>query len=192
MAVETREEQILGIAARLFGTDGFERTSLRDIAEAAGITKAALYYYFPDKEALYDRVVLDGLEQLHAYVFAQMDAADSCKGRLNAFVLATAEYLERERFSWLAGSNAFWAEHDRKRRVRAIDYRDRFERLLRDAIQALIASGEWRPVDAALAARFILGAINQIPRWHSPDGPLTVVQVAEHYLDFTLAGFEQR
>jgi AcrR family transcriptional regulator len=192
MAVETREAQILGIAARLFGTDGFERTSLRDIAEAAGITKAALYYYFPDKEALYDRVVVDGLQQLHAYVSAQMDAADSPKARLTAFVQATASYLERDRFSWLAGSNAFWAEHDRKRRVRAIDYRDRFERLLRDAIQALIASGEWRPVDPALATRFILGAINQIPRWHSPDGRLTVVQVAEHYLDFTLAGFEQR
>jgi AcrR family transcriptional regulator len=189
MAAESREDQILGIAARLFGTEGYERTSLRDIAEGAGITKAALYYYFPDKEALYDRVVLDGLRLLHDHVLAKMNEAATPKDRLRAFVRATAAYLERDRYAWLAGSNAFWAENDRKRRTATIAYRDQFEGLLRGAVQALIASGEWRQVDPALATRYILGAINQIPRWHSPGGPLTVSQVAEQYLDFTLSGF---
>lgn len=54
-----REAQLLMIARRLFAQKGFEATSLRDIAEAAQITKAALYYYFPNKDALYERVVIE-------------------------------------------------------------------------------------------------------------------------------------
>ncbi len=48
-APDTRENQLLAIAA-LFARDGYERTSMRDIAEVADITKAALYYYFPTRQ----------------------------------------------------------------------------------------------------------------------------------------------
>jgi AcrR family transcriptional regulator len=47
--VETREH-ILKVAEELFTTQGYDKTSLRDIAERLGITKAALYYYFGRKE----------------------------------------------------------------------------------------------------------------------------------------------
>jgi AcrR family transcriptional regulator len=47
--VETRD-QILVVAEELFTTQGYDKTSLRDIAERLGITKAALYYYFARKE----------------------------------------------------------------------------------------------------------------------------------------------
>ena len=56
-AAEPRDEQLVGIAGALFAEKGYEGTSLRDIAEAAGMTKAALYYWFPEKEALFQRVV---------------------------------------------------------------------------------------------------------------------------------------
>ncbi|MCB2041905.1 MAG: helix-turn-helix transcriptional regulator, partial [Rhodoferax sp.] len=44
---DNRETQLLLIARQLFASKGFDRTSLRDIADEAKITKAALYYYFP-------------------------------------------------------------------------------------------------------------------------------------------------
>jgi AcrR family transcriptional regulator len=46
------------IASRLFATHGYDGTSLRDIAEEAQITKAALYYHFPNKEALHQHIVI--------------------------------------------------------------------------------------------------------------------------------------
>lgn len=48
---ETRE-QILEVASRLFLDRGFDKTSLREVAEGVGVTKAALYYHFPSKEDL--------------------------------------------------------------------------------------------------------------------------------------------
>jgi len=48
-----RRDQIVLEAARCFGTRGFRGTTTRDIAAAVGITEAALYRYFPSKEAIY-------------------------------------------------------------------------------------------------------------------------------------------
>ena len=46
---DTRAE-ILAVASELFTTQGFETTSLREIAVRLGITKAALYYHFASKD----------------------------------------------------------------------------------------------------------------------------------------------
>lgn len=181
--MENREQQILRIAGKLFGSIGFDRTSLRQIAEEAGITKAALYYYFPDKEALYDKVVLDALKRLDDFVDAKVAAQDSALGRLHTFITSTAEFMDMDRDSWMAGSNAFWTEQDRVRRERAVAARDQFERRLRSIIEELVEQGRWRALDPKLATRMLLSAVNQIPRWHKADGPLSAVQVAEQYLD---------
>jgi AcrR family transcriptional regulator len=60
--VETRE-RILEVAQELFISQGYDKTSLRDIAERLGITKAALYYYFERK----DDILLELHLQLHGF-----------------------------------------------------------------------------------------------------------------------------
>jgi len=92
-APDTRENQLLAIARRLFARDGYERTSLRDIAEAADITKAALYYYFPNKEALYERVVLESMQSLVDDVSAAVAAETSPTARIRAFMQFFASRL---------------------------------------------------------------------------------------------------
>ncbi|GAB1510015.1 TetR/AcrR family transcriptional regulator [Actinophytocola sp. KF-1] len=53
---DTRET-IRAVALELFSTKGFEQTSLREIAERVGLTKASLYYHYPSKQALLLAVV---------------------------------------------------------------------------------------------------------------------------------------
>jgi AcrR family transcriptional regulator len=66
--VETRE-RILEVAQELFISQGYDKTSLRDIAERLGITKAALYYYFERKED----ILLELHLQLHGFGAAILD-----------------------------------------------------------------------------------------------------------------------
>ena len=61
---DDRPAQLLAIARRLFARKGYDNTSLRDIAEEAKITKAALYYHYPNKDALYERVVIESMQGL--------------------------------------------------------------------------------------------------------------------------------
>ena len=187
-ASDTRENQLLAIARRLFARDGYERTSLRDIAEAADITKAALYYYFPNKEALYERVVLESMQALVEQVSVAVAAADSPTARIRAFMQSSADVFDLARDRWIAGSRAFREGVRGGQHVAAIAVRDQYEGLLRQCIAQAIASGEVRAIDPAIAGRFLLSGLNQMANWHRPDGRLGVTDVMQQFLDMALHG----
>jgi AcrR family transcriptional regulator len=70
--VQTRE-RILDIALELFTTQGYDTTSLRDISARLGITKAALYYYFPRKED----ILLELHKRLHFFATQMADEIET-------------------------------------------------------------------------------------------------------------------
>ncbi|MEU8197129.1 helix-turn-helix domain-containing protein [Microbispora amethystogenes] len=85
---DTRNE-IRRIALKLFTERGFEGTSIKDIADALGTTKSALYYHFPNKEAIIASLLTDrqaDFEELRAWVEGQP---------------RTADLLERTAMRWL-------------------------------------------------------------------------------------------
>ena len=185
---DTRENQLLATARRLFAREGYERTSMRDIAEASDITKAALYYYFPNKEALYERVVLESMQSLVDDVSAAVDAADSPTARIRAFMQSSADVFDLARDRWIAGSRAFREGARGGQHLAAIALRDRYENLLRQCIADGIASGDVRAIDPAIAGRFLLSGLNQMTNWHRPDGRLGVPEVMQQFLDMALHG----
>ncbi len=187
-----REAQLLTIARRLFAQKGFDATSMRDIAEAARITKAALYYYFPNKDALYERVVIESMEALLAEVRAAVARAHTPTEKVRAFLHASADSMEKRRDQWVAGSNAFWQAGATGRRGLALHQRDEYERLLRGCIEAGIAGGELRAVNPAIAGRLLLSGLNQMSRWHRPGGPMLAREVIDQYLDIVLLGLINR
>lgn len=187
-----REAQLLSIARRLFAQKGFDATSLRDIAEAAQITKAALYYYFPNKDALYERVVIESMSSLLAEVQTAVARAHTPTEKVRAFLRASAESMEARRDQWVAGSNAFWQAGATGRRGLALQQRDDYEKLLRTCVEAGIASGELRPVNPSIAGRLLLSGLNQMSRWHRPGGPMRATEVIDQYLDIVLLGLLNR
>jgi len=189
-AVEDRPTQLIEIASRLFATHGYAGTSLRDIAEQANITKAALYYHFPNKEALYEQIVVDNLQALIDRVSGAVEQADSATGQVRAFMLTAADVFAEAPDAWVAGSNVFWSSMGPQIREAAVGRRDRFEQLLRSCIASGVASGEFREVAPATAGRLLLSTLNQMARWIKPDGPSTPRQVIEEYLDIILVGLK--
>jgi AcrR family transcriptional regulator len=65
MAVDSRET-IRSAAIELFARLGYEKTSLREIADRVGMTKASLYYHYPSKQALLQAIVAPLIEQWRA------------------------------------------------------------------------------------------------------------------------------
>jgi AcrR family transcriptional regulator len=187
-----REEQLISIAADLFSRKGYEGTSLRDIAETAGITKAALYYWFPEKQTLFQRVVAGRMAALVDRVAIVVAGADSPIEKIRAFLLCSAEQIDNDRSGWISSSNTFWSNFDAAQRQAVVPHRDRFERLLRQCVTDAVAQGELRNVDPALATRLLLSGVNYLPRWHKTGGRLTAVQVVEQYLDMILNGLARK
>ncbi len=189
---QLRDEQLVQIAADLFARKGYDGTSLRDIAEAAGITKAALYYWFPEKEQLFERVVASRLAALVDRVSQAAAQGADPVDRIRRIMRACAEQMDRDRTAWVASSSTFWSNFNQAQRDAVVPLRDRFERVLRDCVQDAIEAGQLRPVDPAIATRLMLSGLNMLPRWHKPGGRLSAAEVVEQYLDIVLAGLLPR
>lgn len=71
-----RRRQLLGEAVRLFGKLGFEGASIEAVADAAGVRKQTLLYYFPTKDALFDACIEELATRVAAVLEEALDGSD--------------------------------------------------------------------------------------------------------------------
>lgn len=186
--LQGRIVQIFEVACRLFAQRGFDGVSMRDIAAECGISKATLYHYFPDKDSILRPLAMGTTKSIFVHVSKYDDPTKPALARLRVFLVETANFFEKFRWAWIAGSTAFWSDPKARARKERIGWRDRYEQLLRDILQAGIESGEIKVQDVAMAGRFVLGSINWMARWYDPEGPLTAAEVAEQFCDMIVGG----
>jgi AcrR family transcriptional regulator len=82
--------KILDSAATLFARHGFVGTIMDELAELAGVNKATIYYHFKDKEALYEKVLVDHLSSLVEGVLEAVETEQDVDDKLNAFIMGFA------------------------------------------------------------------------------------------------------
>ena len=186
-----RELQILATAARLFADSGYAGTSMRDIAEACGISKSLLYHHFADKDEIFARIALGSTRELYHFVRARLPEDATASERIRAFMVATGEFFQRYRWAWIASTTAFWNDPRQQRQKERMMWRDRYEGLVRGLIQEAVDAGELRPLDVPLAGRMILSALNWMHRWYRPEKGMTAAQIADAYFDMMLNGLKR-
>jgi AcrR family transcriptional regulator len=180
--------QILTEAARIFARKGYEGASMRDIAEACGISKSLLYHHFTSKEEIYSRVAVGATKELYQFVVEHVPPDATPTEKIRAFMVATAEYFRRHRWAWIASTTAFWNDPERHRQKERMTRRDRYEKYLRELIQQAIDAGEIRDVDVAMTGRMILSTLNWMHRWYNPSMPMKPEQIADIYYDLVFNG----
>jgi AcrR family transcriptional regulator len=137
---QTRE-RILAVAQELFTRQGYDKTSLRDIAERLEITKAALYYYFPRKEDILLELHLQ-LHTLGETIIAELEAAPDGAARI-----AIWPRLANEMIDFMVDNRELLLLHNRNRNAfesleqtmspNGRDVEARFERILSSPAMAL-------------------------------------------------------
>src|SRR5688572_32113751 len=91
----TRRDELLKIAAQLFAERGFKNTTVRDIADAAGILSGSLYHHFDSKESMVDEL-LDSFQTALWEEYDAIEAADlTPRQKLEAVVRASFEAIDR-------------------------------------------------------------------------------------------------
>ena len=84
-----------------------------------------------------------------------------------------------------------WRHLSTDRRAAIADRRDAYERRFRDTIEEGISVGAFRATDPAIAATFILTALNGIATWFRPDGRLSPDRIADHYVELALRSLSE-
>jgi AcrR family transcriptional regulator len=92
-------ESILEHALELFSQVGYRGTSMRELAQACGLTKPGLYHYFATKEAIFEALLESGLSDLESHLADLQDpsSSDALKDRLKALILRLLTLPKRSR-----------------------------------------------------------------------------------------------
>ncbi|MEK7348506.1 MAG: TetR/AcrR family transcriptional regulator [Candidatus Eisenbacteria bacterium] len=181
---ERRREEILRAALRAFREHGYHQTTLDDIAVRLDVRKSALYHYFPDKESILYECHRESLGELERIVTEARTLA-APRERLRHVIREHVRVMTNT----LEGSPLAFevTALSPKRQEQVIASRDQYEREVRRIVEQGIRDGEFRRVDAKVAAFAMLGAINWIARWYRPEGTLQAdslgAQFADHLLD---------
>ena len=189
----TRREELLQIAGALFAQRGFKNTTVRDIADAAGILSGSLYHHFDSKESMVDELLssfqtalferydailgsdLDARAKVDAVVRASFDAIHEHHNEVAIFQNDAGYLTEFERFAYLE-------EHNRRFREMWVD-------LLAEGTRTGVLRAD---LDSELTYRFIRDTVWVAVRWYRPGGELTSQQVADQYLSILLDGIAAR
>jgi AcrR family transcriptional regulator len=181
----TRRREIEDAASVLFRRQGYAATSVRDIARALDIRGPSLYAHVASKEdvlwAIVDRVASRFEAAADAATEGARDPEDLLAGLVRAHVsVVTTDVGEASVFIHE------WRHLSDERRAAVHERRDAYEARFRRAIADGIADGSFAMTDPALAATFLLTALNGIPTWYRPGGPSSPAQLADLYADLAV------
>jgi AcrR family transcriptional regulator len=187
-----RRREIDEVASELFHANGYAATSVRDIARALDIQGASLYAHVASKEDLLWSIVdraATAFEQAAERALADTTSDDPVE-RLAAIVEAHVEVItaDPERSSVFVTE---WRHLSPERREAIGSRRDAYEQRLRDVIADGQAIGTFARIDPALAATFLLTALNGIATWYRPNGRLSADRIADHYVDLALRSLSE-
>lgn len=165
-----RRKELTRQAAQLFVQEGFDRTTVRMLAQEMGIKSGSLFHHFRDKQEILAAVIEEGTHNALVLARQALGASDNTpQARLHAMARAHLETLLTDRNAHVVALYE-WRRLDAESRDHLIHLRDAYEALWKEVIDEAIAADLIRG-DRFLVARFVMGALNWTVRWYDPAGP---------------------
>jgi AcrR family transcriptional regulator len=185
----SRRDELLELAATMFAERGLRATTVRDIADSAGILSGSLYHHFKSKEEMVDEVLRGFLDWLFARYQEIIDTEPNPLERLKGLFMASFEAIEDRHAQVVIYQDEAKRLSDQAR-FSYVEERNKEQRKMwMDVLNQGIEEGYLRPdLDVDLVYRFIRDTTWVSVRWYQPGGPLTAEQVGRQYLAIVLGG----
>lgn len=188
---DKRRAQITRNAARLFQEVGFNRTSVNDIAESLGMGKPTLYHYVKSKAeivlAIHDEVYDMMMGEFQRRLKENQGPRELIRGLCHDIISSMETH---------PGYLRVYFEHHRELppevQANARRRRDRFQKLVEDAIEAGVQQGIFKTASVRLATLAVFGMCNWSYQWYRPGGPMTATETADFLFETFIRGLEVR
>jgi AcrR family transcriptional regulator len=187
MTRAAREQQLLDLAEELFLSNGYERTSIEDIARAAGVTRPVVYEHYGSKEGIYLACVRRARDHFNSDVIHAVAGTDDALEQLRRGADAYYRVLERDPRRWqlLFGPGGLVSDTLGEELARE---RFRTVNLLADLIEAHLPQHDQQQVDAF--AHATTGSAEQLGRWWLAHPDISREQVTRYFVENVWASFE--
>lgn len=182
------EDLLLDVAGRLFRQRGFEATTVREIARAAGILPGSLHYRYATKDALLlalmERAIARAIAVIRAAAEEVQDPVEKVRLALRAhlrFLLAGDDGVYVLLYDWRALKG--------DARAAMIRLRDRYEAFWDGLLYEAAGAGRLRTgVDLKLVRLLGFGAVNWVAQWYSEKGERKPEQIADAFWAYMAFG----
>jgi AcrR family transcriptional regulator len=182
------EEEVLRVAADKFGKQGYQATTLDEIAAEAGISRAAFYLYFPSKEELlrrmYNQVISTAQAAIEQIVVEDLPVPEKLRRIIRHQVRYMATNIP---LSQVFFSEIFSLSPELGRSVKLANraFGAVIERVVSEGVQ----KGELTPVHPKRFTYALMGMCNWMHRWYRPGGEWTPDTVAEEFIRILEFGY---
>lgn len=175
------EAGILDAAIAVMAEHGYHGTSVRDIAERAGVSPAALYHHFASKQQVLVTIMERGIEALLQRTRSALDAAgERPADRLRALVEVQVLFHLEDQRGTLLGTSEMRALLEPVRTAHRAQ-RVRQQQIFDHVIASGVAQGAFATPLPEEASRAIVVMCTGVAGWFSPRGPLTRAEVVRRY-----------
>jgi TetR/AcrR family transcriptional regulator, cholesterol catabolism regulator len=178
---DRRQQQVVYQAAKVFARQGYDQTTMQELAGTMDLSTGSLYHYFSGKEGLLTAICDQLMEPLLEQAAELMAGEQDPEQRLRALVRLWVCHVVAHRDHMLVFQQErhLIESGDRWRKVRAS--RKAFERLAADALAGARPDGDTR-----LGLLALLGMVNHTAQWYRPRGELSPEAIADGYVDLVL------
>jgi AcrR family transcriptional regulator len=184
-----RQAELLAIAADLFADRGYVATTVRDIADAAGILSGSLYHHFDSKESMIDEILSTFIDQTLSSYEGVIAEGKGPKETFEGLVCTSLESMVESRSAILIYQNEarFLAAQPRFSYLSAAHRK--FEKIWTDVLKKGVKSGEFRDsIDPKLVYRLVRDTVWTAPRWYRPGGSLKPEKIIDQYMAVLVDG----
>lgn len=177
LSAAERRTQLLEVGREVFAANGYEATSIEEVAQRAGVSKPIVYEHFGAKEGLYAAIVDREMDDLVGRVSVAIEEGRS-RARFEAAVLAFMTYVNEEPAGFAVLTRDSPSASARRGLTRVID--DLAERV-GDIFHGAFAGAGFDAKVAPVYANALVGMVTQVGQWWASEGrPESVAHVARH------------
>ena len=172
------QQTVLRRAIELFNRQGYDGTSMGDLARDLGLSKSAIYHHVPSKEHLLEQALDEALHELTAVVDAAVaDVGASARERLRSVVHRSVEVLLAH---LPAVTLLLRVRGNSDLELAALQRRREIDDRLAQLVRAAVAEGSLRDdVPPELVSRLLFGMVNSVVEWYRPGGPVSGAALAD-------------
>lgn len=177
--------RVLRAAAHLFRTQGYERTTVRDVARVVGIQSGSLFHHFKTKEDILCAVMEEAIVYNTARMREAVEQGSTTREKLLGLIRAELESINGDTGDAMAVLFFEWQGIASDKQKRLLEMREHYEAFWLDVLTAARTEGLITQ-DPFLWRRLLSGAIAWTVMWYKQQGPLSVADLAEMTLEMAL------
>jgi TetR/AcrR family transcriptional regulator, cholesterol catabolism regulator len=182
-------QDMLRVAARLFQQQGYDATSMNDVAAALKLSKGGLYHYFQSKDEILFDLMNHALDLTEERVLDPVRRIADAEERLRLLIRLHVDVVlsarDREITVLLHENHPLPASLRKEINARKKSYIHFVETLIGEVQKA---RGTTREVSARAATFALLGMVNWLYQWYKPSGSLSPEQIAQQYTEIFFGG----